>query len=247
MSKVSRYREILPTLDEWDAFLLAESGLPGPRANLELVQAVADMGDEARFRRYLAFDASQAPTHTAAEFLPVCGVVGLGRLLAEGHTGVLDTIRACASDPRWRVREGVCMALQRLGQVDMDALLQEMEQWQYGNLLERRAVVAALCEPALLHNPAHARRVLQLLDGITASLSVVTDRKSEPFRVLRKGLGYCWSVAAAALPQEGKRLMERWFASEDKDVRWIMKENLKKKRLARVDADWVARWQKQLS
>jgi hypothetical protein len=247
MSKTKRYREILSTPDEWDAFLLAESGLPGPRANLELVQAVADVGDEARFRRYLAFDAVQAPTNSAAEFLPVCGVVGLGRLLAEGHTGVLETIRACAADPRWRVREGVCMALQRLGQVDMDALLAEMEQWQYGNLLERRAAAAALCEPALLRDPAHARRVLQLLDNITASLSEVTDRKSDPFRVLRKGLGYCWSVAVAALPEEGKRYVERWFGSEDKDVCWIMKENLKKKRLVRVDAAWVARWQKQLS
>jgi hypothetical protein len=36
--------------------------------------------------------------------------------------------------------------------------------------------------------------------------------------------------------------MEKWFASADKDIRWIMRENLKKSRLARLDAAWVAKW-----
>jgi len=35
--------------------------------------------------------------------------------------------------------------------------------------------------------------------------------------------------------------MEKWLADEDKDVRWIMRENLGKARLARLDADWLAR------
>jgi hypothetical protein len=43
--QAARYRETLRTLIDWDAFLLQESGLPGPRANLELVQVVADAGD----------------------------------------------------------------------------------------------------------------------------------------------------------------------------------------------------------
>jgi len=59
---------------------------------------------------------------------------------------------------------------------------------------------------------------------------------------LRKGLGYCWSVAVAAFPEEGRKTMERWFASDDKDVIWIMKENLKKERLTRMDSAWVRKW-----
>lgn len=42
-----------------------------------------------------------------------------------------------------------------------------------------------------------------------------------------------------ALPDYGKKMMERWFSSDDKDVRWVMKENLGKKRLERLDAEWV--------
>jgi hypothetical protein len=246
MKKADVYRARLAALEDWDAYLLKESGLPGPRANLELIQVVADEGDEELFERYLAFGPDKAPTNSPQVFLAVCGVVGLGRLLSEGKRKVLKTLRACASDPRWRIREGVAMALQRLGDRDMDALLREMEKWSTGNLLEQRAAAAAVCEPRLLREEQHARRVLQLLDNITASLSGIEDRKSDEFVALRKGLSYCWSVAVAALPQEGKQTIEKWFASDDKDVIGIMKENLKKNRLTRMDAAWVAKWKARL-
>ena len=85
-------------------------------------------------------------------------------------------------------------------------------------------------------------RVLRILDEITASIPQLTDRKTDAFKTLRQGLGYCWSVAVAALPDAGKPLMEKWLASPDPDIRWIMRENLKKNRLVRMDAAWVARW-----
>jgi hypothetical protein len=242
MKKTDYYRQILHTLEVWDSFLLQESGLPGPRGNLELVQVVADEGDEALFWRYLGFGPDVAPTNSAQEFLAVCGVVGLGRLLTEGQMEVLDTLRRCASDPRWRVREGVAMALQRWGEQDMEALLREMTVWSQGSFLEQRAAVAALCEPKLLKDPQHSKDVLQILDQVMALLTKVEDRKSDDFKVLRKGLGYCWSVAVAALPEAGKPLLEKWLTSEDKDVLWIMRENLKKDRLSRVDAAWVEKW-----
>ncbi|MBN1138464.1 MAG: hypothetical protein JXM73_17885 [Anaerolineae bacterium] len=239
MSKADRYRQILRTLDDWDSFLLQESGLPGPRANLELLQAVADEGGEAQFRRWLTLDPERAPVNSPEQFLAVCGVVGLGRLLAEGDRTVLSILRGCACDPRWRMREGVAMALQRLGDRDMDALLAEMAVWSQGNWLEKRAAAAALCEPRLLTKPRHARRVLELLDGITTSVAIAEDRKNDAFKTLRQALGYCWSVAVAALPAEGKLAIEKWLAVADPDVAWIIKENLKKKRLQRIDPAWV--------
>jgi len=246
VSKVAHYRQVLRALDDWDAFLRRESGLPGPRANLELVQAVAEEGDAARFQRYLALGPEQAPVNSPQAFLAVCGVVGLGRLLAEGHHEFLATLRRCAADPRWRIREGVAMALQRLGDVDMAALLGVAEEWSRGSLLEQRAAAAAVCEPRLLGQPEHVGRVLQLLDAITASLTQVAERRSDDFRVLRQALGYCWSVAVAAWPEKGQPMMEAWLASSDRDVRWVMKENLRKNRLQRLDAAWVERCKAQL-
>ncbi|HOU11979.1 MAG TPA: hypothetical protein PKZ84_02600 [Anaerolineae bacterium] len=239
MGKVDAYRKMLRGLDDWEPFLLAESGLPGPRGNLELAQAVADEGDEAMFARWRAYDAQQAPVNSPYEFLAFCGTLGLGRLLAEGRMDVLPTLRACASDPRWRTREAVAMALQRWGRADMDALLMEMAQWATGNPYEQRAMVAGLCEPDLLRDPQQVARVLRLLDAVTASIVQAADRRNDAFIALRKGLGYGWSVAVCALPDVGKSLMEKWLASDDKDVRWIMNENLKKARLIRMDAEWV--------
>jgi hypothetical protein len=36
--------------------------------------------------------------------------------------------------------------------------------------------------------------------------------------------------------------MEKWLVSPDQDIRWIMKENLRKARLGRMDSHWVAEW-----
>ena len=239
MSKRDDYRHTLQALPSWDDFLRRESGLPGPRGNLELAQAVADLGDAALFERYLKLGPERAPENTPDAFLAFCGVVGLGRLLAEGETPRLSTLHRYASDPRWRLREAVAMALQRWGDADMDALLAAMAGWAQAGPFEQRAAVAALCEPRLLAQPRHARAVLDVLHAVTTRLAAATDRKAEGFKVLRQGLAYAWSVAVAALPAEGKRAFERWLSSPDPDVRWVLRENLQKNRLIKMDPAWV--------
>jgi hypothetical protein len=245
MNKVDTYYSLLLTLQSWDEYLLVESNLPGPRGNLELAEAVSRAGDEALFWRYLEFCPEQAPYGKALEFLPFCGILGLGRLLAGGRVDLLPTLRGFASDPRWRLREAVCLALQTWGGVDFNALFFEMERWVHGNLLEKRAAAAALCEPRLL-NPHRAEKVLYLLDRITADFSACTSRKQEAFKVLEKGLSYCWSVAVAASPIEGKSAIQKWFTCPDKVVIRVMRENLKKNRLLKLDPDWVGKSRAQI-
>jgi hypothetical protein len=242
MSKIDEYQVRIRSLRDWDAYLLRESGLPGPRGNIELAQAVANEGDRQLFLRYLAYDADIAPVNSPYEFLAFCGALGLGRLLAEGDVRLLTTLRTLASDPRWRMREAVAMALQRLGDANMGQLIDAMKTWSLGTPLEQRAAVAAICEPRLLRKAKYTREVLQILDTITTRLESVIDRHKDDFVVLRKGLGYCWSVAVAALPVEGKAMMEKWLGKQDKDIQWVMQENLKKIRLVRMDAQWVEHW-----
>ncbi len=238
MSKVNDYREILKTLDDWDDYLRAKSNLPGPRGNLELAYAAADLVDRKRIEHFLTFDPQRAPVNSKDEFLAFCGVEGLGRLIAEGQSDLWSTLRTHASDPRWRIREAVAMALQRIGRVDMDLLLDKMEDWAAGNWLVMRAAAAGLAEPILLGEEKHILRALQILDQITSAVEKAQER-DEDFKTLRKGLSYCWSVVVAALPTRGKEAMERWLPSTNKDVRRIMKANLKKKRMERMDKDWV--------
>jgi len=239
MSKASEYRAKLQGMAEWDPYLLAESGLPGPRGNLELAQAVADEGDIEIFLRYLTYSAEIAPVNSPYEFLAFCGIVGLGRLEAEGKYKSLSTLRQSASDVRWRIREAVAMAMQRLGDVNLDAMVAEVEQWSRGTPYEQRAAAASICEPRLLEQPQAAQAALNILDTITESFRFINDRRREDFLALRKGLGYCWSVAVAAFPSAGKPAMEKWLASDDPDVKWIVNENLKKNRLIKMDAVWV--------
>ncbi len=239
MGKVEAYREQLRSLEDWDAFLMRESRLPGPRANLELAYAVALEGSEERLLRYASLGCEAGPPNTPAEFLAVCGVIGLGYLMARGEGLHLPMLRAFASDSRWRIREAVALGLQEYGRAAMDPLLEAMEGWGTGTLLEKRAAVAALCEPGLLVDRDHASRALDIMDEITASILDEPDRRADEFRVLRKGLAYGWSVVVAAQPAIGKPRMERWIGSEDADIRWIMKRNLGKKRLVRMDKAWV--------
>ena len=246
MTNIEDYRRRLSSLDEWEPFLLAESGLPGPRGNIELGQAVADVGDRKRFDGLLSWTPERAPVGSREEFLAFCGTVGLGRLAAEGHTELFAELRALASDPRWRVREAVAMAVQRVGAADMRVLLKEMRSWVGGNDFERRAAAAGLCEPALLRRERDVRDVLAILDRITTAMSRSSERRTEGFVALRKGLAYCWSVAVAAAPDAGRPLMERWMRGDDPDVRWVMKQNLSKKRMAAAGTAWVERWQEEV-
>ncbi len=239
MNKIEAYREKLRNLKSWDSYLLSESRLPGPRANLELAFAVALEGSEEQILRYAALDPKSAPRNTKEEFLALCGVIGLGYLAARGVGEYFSLIRERASDPRWRIREAVALGLQKYGETAIESLLRMMVEWSQGSLLERRAVVATLCEPILLIKRENAIRIIDILDGITSSILDESERRTEDFRVLRKALGYGWSVAVAAHPDIGKPIMEKWIQSKDSDIIWIMRQNLRKKRLSRLDNEWV--------
>ena len=235
MTRTNDYRQTLRELDDWIQFLKKESGLPGPRGNLELAHTVAEEGNKNQFEQFLSFTAEE---NTPEVFLVFCGVVGLGKL-ATNEPALFDRLRGYASDPRWRVREAVATGLQLAGDQDMDVLLKEMQTWSKGNWYEKRAAAAALAEPRLLKEPKQIKQVLQILNKITASMESANATKDESFKVLRQGMAYCWSVAVVALPGAGKPLMENWLDSEDKDIRWMIKENLKKNRLIKMDAGWV--------
>jgi hypothetical protein len=221
-ARVDGYRAELRRLKDWEPFLKKHSGLPGPRANLELVQAVGDEADADRLWRLSA---------SSDEFLALCGTAGLGKVALMEPDTVMTWLRELASDPRWRVREGVAMALQRIGRESMPHLVAEMQVWSGGDPFVQRAAAAGLAEPDLLRESTNAINVLEILDRITTSVAESADRKHEGFRVLRQALGYCWSVAAAEAPDNARMYFEKWLRSGDKDIAWIMKSNLDRARM----------------
>jgi hypothetical protein len=247
MSKIDTYRQEIKTIreeSELRSFLLSNSNLPGPRGNLELAYAAAEEIPAALLNEWTALSAEDAPVNTALEFLTFCGVLGQGRLYNDGDPRALDRIVWAASDLRWRTREAAAMALQNIGKKNIQKFSHIIPRLANGNLFEQRCAVAAICEPVLLVNPIMAHLPIQFLDLITKIFSQHQTRKDEGFIVLKKGLAYGWSVAVAANLEYGKPFMEKWLQSEDKDVHWVMQENLKKNRLIRLDEAWVNKWKK---
>lgn len=222
-----------------EAYLREHSGLPGPRGNLELIDVASAAADRADLVRWAAMGPEAAPENTPGVFLACVGIVGLGRLIAAGDRSFLPVLRRSSCDSRWRVREAVAMALQAWGDVDPDALVDEMKRWASGSALEGRAAMAALCEPRLLRDRHTIARTLAILDRLTAAVRDAADRHDVHVRVLRQALGYGWSVAIAADITLGVPALEPWLSDPNPDVRWIVRQNLAKARLQRAAPGWV--------
>ncbi|MGE0138054.1 MAG: DNA alkylation repair protein [Ilumatobacteraceae bacterium] len=228
MSTIDEHRAALRHSSRWLDYLTRHSGLPGPRGNLELVAACGEEADLERAEELIATD---------DEFALVCGLVALGRLLGEGDRHHETVLHARASDHRWRVREGVAMAVQRAGDADREQAFAIAERWALDpDPLVRRAAVAAVCEPRLLDDHDHAMRALALLDRVTADLAASPNagRWNPGVRTLRQALGYAWSVAVAAAPEDGLRCFGALTGCDDPDVQWIARENCRKARLKRL-------------
>ena len=229
------------------SLLEKNSGLPGPRANLELMYSFARAVSSLKLQEWqwelivqmASISPSKAPVNTPREYLSVCGVAAMGALYAAGlprprRRAALAAIRRAASDSRWRTREAAAIALQIIGEQDRDALREIVETWSPdASLLEKRAIVAGLAHPPLLKDEAFSRFCLEVSRTILASLQHLDAavRRSNEFRVLRQGLGYAISVFVHKRPEEGFSLLLNAAGQKDPDIRWIVRENLKKKRL----------------
>lgn len=211
------------------AYLAAHSNLPGPRGNLELAHAFADWAPD---------DLVDLLAPDDDEYVRFCTVLALGqRLAGRDDPRLVEVLRGHARDGRWRVREAVATGLQRVGDRDLPRLVAIVQAWvRDGDPLVQRAGVAAICEPRLLASPVGAKAALAACRDTTGALAALPQeaRRRDEVRSLRQALGYCWSVAIAADPRAGLPAFAELQASEDADVRWIVRENLGKARFQRV-------------
>ena len=230
------------------AFLVAESRLPGPRANLELAAAfagtvqefaVAD-SDDLRLLWELSVELAHvapedAPSGDPHEFLGFCGVWGIGAIGSVSPACVdaaLAHLAEASLDPRWRIREAVAMGLQDLLSRQRDTAVTELEVWvEGGSWLAMRAAIAGIAEPDLLDEPDLAAAALRFHRKILIRIYTAGERRSEAFRALRTSLGYTLSVVIAALPTPGFEYLRQLATLDDQDIRWIVRETLKKNRL----------------
>jgi hypothetical protein len=211
-----------------EAYLRANSRLPGARANLELLAIAGDKIDKQTAIAWAQRAVGAEPTDV---FVVMVGLVGLGRLAAEGDESGLGLMRQRAGDREWRVREAVAIGLQRLGDARPERLAEIALEWSAGSALETRAAVAAVAEPRLLKTSAAVEAAFDVMDQATDK--AVTSRD----RVLRQALGYAWSVVVAADPARGLQRFEAWEAKAagDPDIAWIVRENRAKSRMKKLN------------
>ena len=229
-------------------YLRDQSRLPGTRANLELVNSLSNLlaaivPEQPEqvwvLLQYLVQDEKMVVKNTPDEFVILCGVVAFGACASvqtEWHAEVFEKMKLFACSNSWRVREGAAMALQRLLPVIPHETIKFLKELATrGNCFQQRASVAAIAEPPLLNDQAMidaALAIQRYVLGRVHKLSA-TDRKREDVRVLRQSLGYTLSVVTAAGPEKGFALMRDCAKWDDADINWILRENLKKKRLAK--------------
>ena len=232
--------------------LEADSGLPGQRANLELIAAFADAAAaiaSAGERRagalerllddWAALGPGDAPGDQPTVILPCAAVAAYGAVGAARPEWIDDEVaklRMAASDDRWRVREMVAAALQRLLAVDWPGVLGVLATWAAAeDPLVVRAAVAAVAEPSLLDDSGRAAAAHRLQGlAVERYAGEPRPRRSEPSRALRKGLGHTISVTVAATGDFA--LLDELAISGDPDLRWIAAQNATKARLRRWPA-----------
>lgn len=234
-------------------YLISNSNLPGPRGNLELAEAFAQTAAEYSVenseeiwklcQKLVALSADEAPVNNPREFLTFCGTVAtgaIGSLSSKFFEKALTCLHELASDSRWRVREGVAMGLQKLLAKKSQKTLNEIEGWiEDDKWLAMRAVAAGVAEPSLLKDVQKAKSAFELHKKVFGKILSAKERTSERFKTLRQGLGYSLSVVVCAIPKEGFEYMRQLAGSQDADVLWIVKENLKKNRLVKNFSDEV--------
>jgi hypothetical protein len=141
-------------------------------------------------------------------------------------------LKELANDSRWRTREAVAMGIQKLVEKQSQKTLKVLESWIDKNeWLAMRAVAAGVAEPALLRDEPTAKGALALHRRIFAHILATKERKSDEFKTLRQALGYSLSVVVCAIPKEGFEYIQQLIDSQDTDILWVIKENLKKNRL----------------
>lgn len=236
-------------------YLRDQSRLPGTRANLELAQDFSQIlalkapncPHAARvLLNYLVHDEKRLVPNTPGEFVVMCGVLASGCCAATMPIWRLElfpllTHYACNSS--WRVREATALALQKLLVAAPDEILPELRDLlTRGDCLQQRACLAAISEPSLLTAPEFVVPALGMQRLALERLHALpmTQRRHADVRVLRQTLGYTLSVVTAAYPDGGFALMYEIAAWHDPDIHWVLRENLKKRRLAKF-SDCTAR------
>src|SRR5207248_3058459 len=130
-------------------------------------------------------------------------------------------LHRAACDRRWRIRQMVAAAFQRMLPADWGRAERVLKSWlSDSDPLVIRAVAAAVAEPPILTDQQRGESALAIQAGAAEWFARIptSRRREDNVKVLRQGLGFTLSVAIAAAPEPGFALLEKLAATGDKDI-----------------------------
>lgn len=203
------------------------SGLPGPRPNVDLGDAVA----VALAVRTRGADATvRALAASESEFHAVCGALALGARWAAGIDAKpsADRLQQLAEDARRHVRGAVVRAVRKYVERHGARGLEELSAWTDG-YLQAHVVLDALADRAVLAALPEAEPVLARLDEAfdLADRSPRADERSEGVRTLRRELPRQLSVIAARFPEAVAWLSARATSTSRPESRDVVEEAIR--------------------
>ncbi|MFX1566209.1 MAG: hypothetical protein ACFFCH_09480 [Promethearchaeota archaeon] len=110
---VSRLALIMHDADRLEEFVVTHSNLPGPRGNLELAFALAEIyGDLEVLLRWVDISEEEAGVNDPRSFLAFCATVCLGKIYTKTKDlKLIRRLKELANDGRWRMREAVAFSV----------------------------------------------------------------------------------------------------------------------------------------
>lgn len=210
-----------------EEFLIKNSNLPGPRANLELLYAFAEVYENvAVLKRWIKITDKIADANDPKSFLPFCAAACIGKIYTKtGNKELITILKEMSNDSRWRTREAVAFAFQYIGENNFDDLKTIFNKWiKKSNNLEKRAMIVALAHPPML-NEERADYCFEILENVVATIN-----RSDNFDVLKKGLEFVISVYTVYSHAKGFAFLKSMIG-KDKSLNTIVKANLKKNRI----------------
>lgn len=259
MTKKDYYTDIYPLINardksELENYLLEHSNMPGRMANITLVSVVADiMGSDTTiasswyptlsewFRRETTGDDPET-------LLVLCAVESFGAIYNQKNGQSLIELEHyfvdALNDGRWRVREIVTETYKRIGinsYTDLEILFNWILQ---GALtpLEMRGLLATVAHPDILKTTEqlnYAQMMMERAFDYYLNFDATTYSKEDKI-VLKKGLSFAPSVIISKNPEQGFAFFEELIEKNEKQLKPILKNNLKKKRVESVDSEKVA-------
>ncbi len=236
-------------------YLREHSRLPGSRVNLDLADELSYLlasaiprqaeSVHALLNKFVNADRKTAAGSAPADFVMCCGILAFGSCAA-GHASWRDEafllLSHYSESSSWRIRDSVTLAYHYLLRATAyDTLTHLQALATDGSYLQQRSAVTVLAESQLLYNAELLESAFDLHRIVLERVHSVPERerRQEEFKLLKRALGYTLSVITAAAPEQGFALMGECADWNDVDIEWILRENLKKKRLAKYRHSFI--------